>query len=126
MYAIIEEGGRQFKVAEGLRLCIDYRDDLADKVVEEPKKGQKNSSDIVRIAKQGAKVEFDKVLALRNDDGLKIGKPALEGAKVLATVLSVQKGPKLVVQKFRRRKNSRRRTGHRQVFIQVSIDKIEG
>lgn len=104
MYAIIEEGGRQFKVEEGLRLCIDYRDDLAE----------------------GAKVELNKVLAIRTDEGLKIGKPALEGAKVFATVLSVQKGPKLVVQKFRRRKNSKRRTGHREQYTQVIIDKIEG
>ena len=93
MYAIIEDGGRQFKVEEGLRFCIDYRDNV-------------NPDD---------KIDLTNVLAIRTDEGLKIGKPALEGAKVVVKVLNVDKGPKLVVQKFRRRKDSKRRNGHRQV-----------
>jgi large subunit ribosomal protein L21 len=102
MYAIIEEGGRQLKVEEGQELQIDYRDMAA-----------------------GQEVRFERVLAYRDDSGLKVGQPALEGFAVTAEVLGVVQGPKLVVQKFRRRKNYRRRTGHRQIFTQVRIGKIE-
>ncbi len=102
MYAIIEDGSRQYKVEEGQRFCIDYRDSL----------------------NPGDKLELTKVLAVRTDEGLKIGKPALDTAKVEVTVLRVEKGPKLIVQKFRRRKNSKRRNGHREKFTQVVVDKI--
>ncbi|HUT12173.1 MAG TPA: 50S ribosomal protein L21 [Thermoguttaceae bacterium] len=102
MYAIIEDGGRQFKVEEGQQLEIDYRQSSA-----------------------GEPIKFDRVLAYRDDDGLKVGQPVLESATVTAEVLSVGQGPKLVVQKFRRRKNSRTKTGHRQLHTRVRIDKIE-
>ena len=102
MYAIIEESGRQVKVEEGQELRVDF---LAD-------------------SKEGDEIIFDKVLALRNDDGFQIGRPHLESAKVTAEVLGEEKGDKLVVQKFRRRKNSRRRTGHRQTYTRVKISKI--
>jgi large subunit ribosomal protein L21 len=101
MYAIISDGGRQFKVEEGQELDVDYRD-----------------------VSTGDEVTFDRVLAYRDDDGLKVGQPALESAKVVAEVLSVAQGPKLVVQKLRRRKNFRRRTGHRQLYTRVKINKI--
>ena len=104
MYAIIEDGGRQFKVEEGLRFCIDYRDNV-------------NPDD---------KIDLTNVLAIRTDEGLKIGRPALEGAKVVVKVLSVEKGPKLVVQKFRRRKDSKRRNGHRQKYTKVVVEQILG
>ncbi|MGA2256774.1 MAG: 50S ribosomal protein L21, partial [Thermoguttaceae bacterium] len=67
---------------------------------------------------------FERVLAFRDDSGLKIGRPALPDAIVTAKVVSVVQGPKLVVQKFRRRKNYRRRTGHRQLHTRVLIEKI--
>jgi large subunit ribosomal protein L21 len=101
MYAIISEGGRQFKVEEGQELDIDYRDLAA-----------------------GDQVTFDRVLAYRDEEALKVGQPVLEGANVTAEVLSVEQGPKLVVQKFRRRKNYRRKTGHRQLYTRVRISKI--
>lgn len=101
MYAIISEGGRQFKVEEGQEFDIDYRDLAA-----------------------GAEVTFDRVLAVQNDETLKVGQPVVEGASVTAEVISVAQGPKLVVQKFRRRKNSRRKTGHRQLYTRVKINKI--
>jgi large subunit ribosomal protein L21 len=101
MYAIISEGGRQFKVEEGQEFDIDYRD-LAT----------------------GDQVTFDRVLAYRNDAEFKLGQPILEGASVTAEVLSVAQGPKLVVQKYRRRKNYRRKTGHRQLYTRVKINKI--
>jgi large subunit ribosomal protein L21 len=101
MYAIIEDGSRQFQVEEGQQLEIDYRELSA-----------------------GDAVTFDRVLAYRDDNGLRIGRPTLESATVTAKVVSVVQGPKLVIQKFRRRKNERRRTGHRQIHTRVVIDKI--
>ena len=101
MYAIIEDGGRQYKIQEGQEINIDYRD-----------------------ATKGDKVEFARVLAVSSDDGLKVGKPTVDGVSVSAEVLGVQMGKKLYIQKLRRRKNSRRRTGHRQMYTKVKIDKI--
>jgi large subunit ribosomal protein L21 len=63
-------------------------------------------------------------LAYRDDAGLRLGQPMLAGASVTAEVLGPEQGPKLVVQKFRRRKNSRRKTGHRQLYTSVKIEKI--
>ncbi len=102
MYAIIEDGGRQFRVEEGQELEIDYRDTAS-----------------------GEEVKFERVLLGRADDGVKIGAPQIEGASVTAEVLGTSQGKKLVVQKFRRRKNSRRKTGHRQLYTRVKISKIE-
>lgn len=101
MYAIIEDGGRQFKVEEGQEVEIDFRD-----------------------LPGGQEITFDRVLALRSDDGLKVGQPALEAARVTAEVLGLAQGPKLYIQKFRRRKTYHRRTGHRQLYTRVKISKI--
>ena len=101
MYAIIADGGRQYKVEEGQELTVDLRD-----------------------ASTGSEVNFDRVLAYRDDQAIQIGRPILEGAYVTAEVLGVTLGPKLVVQKIRRRKNSRRKTGHRQLQTRVRISKI--
>ncbi len=95
MYAIIVDGGRQYKVTEGQELVIDYRD-----------------------ASSGDALEFGNVIAFSNGSKLDLGSP-LDGAKVTAKVLGVTQGPKLIVQKFRRRKN-----GHRQLFTRVQIEKI--
>ena len=100
-YAIIADGGRQYKVESGQKLEIDYRE-----------------------AEVGSSVVFDRVLAISDDAGFKLGKPTVEGATVTAKVLGDTKGDKIYVQKFRRRKNSKRRTGHRQKYVQVQIDKI--
>jgi large subunit ribosomal protein L21 len=101
-YAIIEDGGRQIKVAEGEEITVDYRD-----------------------LHRGDEVTFDRVLAYRRDDQFKLGLPALESAKVTGEVLGPTQGPKLTVQKFRRRKNSRRKTGHRQLYIRVKVNRID-
>jgi len=101
MYAIIVDGGRQYKVEEGLEFDLDYR--------ETP---------------TGEKLRFDQVLAYGDDAGTKIGQPTLAGATVTAEVLGVGQGPKLVVQKHRRRKNSRRKTGHRQLYTKIRVTKI--
>jgi len=101
MYAIIEDGGRQFKVEEGQELDIDYRELTG-----------------------GSEVVFERILAIRDDEGLQVGTPTLDSASVTAEVLATSQGPKLVVQKLRRRKNSRRKTGHRQMYTRVKIAKI--
>ena len=103
MYAIITDGSRQLKVEEGQVLDIDYRN-----------------------VRAGEKITFDRVLALGGNGAgaSRIGQPVVAGASVAAEVLGPTQGPKLVVQKFRRRKNSRRRTGHRQLHMQVKISKI--
>ena len=101
MYAIIADGGRQYKVEEGQELEIDYRDLPA-----------------------GEQMQFDHVLAYRDDDGVQIGRPNLDGVRVTAEVLGVRMGEKLIVQKLRRRKNSRRKTGHRQMHTRVKIHSI--
>jgi len=103
MYAIIADGGRQYKVEEGQTLEIDYRE-----------------------VEAGSSLTFDQVLAVSGDAGFKLGKPTLSGASVTAKVLGDTKGEKIFVQKFRRRKNSKRRTGHRQKYVKVQIEAIAG
>jgi large subunit ribosomal protein L21 len=101
MYAIIEDGQRQFKVEEGQEIDVDYRDLPA-----------------------GEELKFERVLAYRDDESFHVGQPHVASAVVTAKVVSLVQGPKLVVQKFRRRKNERRRTGHRQMYTRVVIEKI--
>ena len=104
MYAIIADGGRQYRVEEGQELAIDFRETSA-----------------------GDQVTFDRVLAVSDGAGdLKLGTPLVDGASVQAEVIGAEKGEKLVVQKLRRRKNSRRKTGHRSVYTRVKIAKISG
>lgn len=101
MYAIISESGRQYKVEEGQVVDVDYRD-----------------------LTTGEQLTFDRVLAVGSGEGLKIGAPLVEGASVTAEVVGVQMGEKLTIQKFRRRKTYRKRTGHRQMYTRVRISKI--
>ena len=101
MYAIIADGGRQYRVEEGQLLVVDYRD-----------------------VESGSEIRFDRVLAVSGDAGVKIGTPMVTGATVTAEVIGPEHGPKLTVQKFRRRKNYRRRTGHRQIHTRVKIRSI--
>lgn len=103
MYAIIVDGGRQYRVEPGMEVDVDYRE----------------------IA-QGESIRFGRVLAVGGDDGLKLGSPTLDGAEVTASVLGPKREKKIYVQKFRKRKNSRTRTGHRQWMTRVRIDEIVG
>ena len=77
-------------------------------------------------AEKGSTIDFDKVLAVSGDAGLTIGSPHVAGAIVSAEVIGPKLGKKLVIQKIRRRKNSRRKTGHRQMHLEVKIGKISG
>ena len=103
MYAIIADGGRQYKVEQGQILEIDFR-----------------------AVNAGDEITFDCVLAVSSDKGFQLGKPTVEGASVSAKVIGETKGDKIYVQKFRRRKNSKRRTGHRQKYVKVQIGAIAG
>jgi large subunit ribosomal protein L21 len=103
MYAIIHTSGHQIKVVEGQEVQIDFQEGLAE----------------------GAEIVFDRVLAAGEGALMKFGKPVLAGASVTGTVIGDQKGEKLVVQKFRRRKNSKRKTGHRQTYTAVKINTIK-
>jgi large subunit ribosomal protein L21 len=103
MYAIIETGGKQYRVSEGDVLRVE-----------------KLSADV------GESVELDKVLVLSKDDGLQVGKPWLEGSKVTAKVLQHGKADKIIVFKYKPKKNYRIKQGHRQPFTEIQIEKIEG
>jgi large subunit ribosomal protein L21 len=100
-YAIVADGGRQYRVMEGQELEIDFRHLPA-----------------------GSEVVFDEVLAVSRAGKLTLGAPMVKGAKVKAEVVGLVQGDKIYVQKFRRRKNYRRRTGHRSVSTKVRIASI--
>jgi large subunit ribosomal protein L21 len=102
MYAIIAADGRQYKVSEGQILDVDFREE----------------------AKEGDKISFDMVLLVSGSEGVKVGQPTLSGATVSAEVLGLEMGEKVYIQKIRRRKNYRRRTGHRQTYTRVRIEAI--
>lgn len=102
VYAVIEDSGQQFRVGEGDVLDVDLRE-TAD----------------------GSTIEFDRVLLVSHEGDVKIGTPLVAGAKVVAEVLDAEhKGLKTQTFRKRRRKASRRKTGHRQKFVQVRITKI--
>lgn len=102
MYAIVETGGKQYRVAPGDVIDVERLD-----------------------ASKGDVVELDKVRLVAGDDGVKVGKPLIEGAKVTARVTAVGKQPKILVFKYKPKKNYRRRYGHRQPFTRLVIEKIE-
>ena len=100
MYAVIETGGKQYKVAEGYSIKIEKID-----------------------AEIGSSVTFDQVLAVNNGE-LSIGCPTVEGATVSATVEKVGKGKKVIVYKYKSKTGYHKKNGHRQLYTQVKIDKI--
>lgn len=103
MYAIIADGGRQYRVEEGQELTIAYRDVPA-----------------------GEKLSFGDVLAVSGGDAVKLGSPTVSGASVTAEVLGLEQGPKINIRKLRRRKNFRKQTGHRAMYTRVRISSIAG
>ncbi|MBS4022919.1 MAG: 50S ribosomal protein L21 [Dethiobacter sp.] len=102
MYAIIETGGKQYRVEEGSILNVE-----------------------LLTAEVGSEVGFEKVLAVKKDNKLQVGQPYLDGATVSGKVLDHGKGKKIIVFKFKAKKNYRRKQGHRQPFTRILIDKIE-
>lgn len=108
MYAIVEQGGKQFKVSQGDCINIDLAEVSADAEV----------------------LEMDKVLFISDGEKITVGKPYIDGAKVVAKFKktaadAVVKGPKLYPMTFRRRKNSACRIGHRQKYMEVVIEEIK-
>ena len=101
MFAIITTGGKQYKVNEGDVIFIEKLD-----------------------VEAGEKVTFDKVLALSNDNGFTAGAPYVEGASVEASVVKNGKGKKIHVLKYKPKKDSKKKIGHRQPYTKVQIEKI--
>jgi large subunit ribosomal protein L21 len=101
MFAVIKTGGKQYRVAAGDVLEVE-----------------------LVAGEAGATIEFDKVLAVGGEQGVKLGKPFLAGAKVTAEVIGRTRGEKLIIFKKRRRQNSRRKNGHRQDYLSVKITNI--
>jgi large subunit ribosomal protein L21 len=102
MYAIIATDGKQYKVQTGDEIQVDLRED----------------------AKEGDTITFDRVLLVAGEGGVKVGRPDVAGASVSGEVMGLEMGEKLTIQKYRRRKNYRRRTGHRQMYTRVRIGEI--
>lgn len=103
MFAIVEDGSRQYRVEEGATVTVDFRAD----------------------GNVGDALSFERVLLANGGGASVIGQPAIDGATVEGEIVEAEhKGPKLEVQKIRRRKNSRRHTGHRQKHTIVKITKI--
>ncbi|QSA97351.1 50S ribosomal protein L21 [Methylococcus sp. EFPC2] len=103
MYAVIQTGGKQYRVKQGETLKVETLN-----------------------AEAGQQVEFDQVLLIQSDSGITVGKPYVEGGKVTATVKSHGRHKKVHIIKFRRRKHYMRRAGHRQNYTEVQITGISG
>ena len=102
MYAVIETGGKQYRVQEG---------------------------DVISVEKlgliEGDKYSFDQVLMVSTESGVKAGNPVVEGALVEATVVEEGRGPKVVVYKYKPKKTYHKTNGHRQYFTKLKIDSIK-
>jgi len=101
IYALIETGGKQYKVIEGQTLVIDR---LAEK--------------------EGSRIKLDKVLLLSDGNKVTVGKPYVDGARVMAIVKKNGKGDKIIIFKYKSKVRYRRKNGHRQLFTKVDIDRI--
>ena len=103
MYAIVEINGQQFKVEQGMKLYVHH----------------------IKDVEAGKTVEFDKVLLVDKEGAVTVGAPTVEGAKVVVEVVNpLVKGDKVIVFKMKRRKDSRKKNGHRSHFTQVEIKTI--
>ena len=103
VFAVIETGGKQYKVNEGDVLFVEKLD-----------------------VNEGDKVTFDKVLAVSGNAGFVVGAPYVDGATVVANVVKNGKGKKIDVIKYKAKKNEKKKIGHRQPYTKVQIDKING
>jgi len=101
MYAVIQTGGKQYRVEEGTTLKIEKLE-----------------------LGEGDNIEFDNVLMIKSDDATKIGQPFVEGGKVTASVVSQGRHKKVKIIKFKRRKHHMKQMGHRQYYTEVQITGI--
>ena len=102
MYAVLATGGKQFRVKEGDVIYVEKLD-----------------------AEVESTVELNEVLAVGTEDGIKVGTPVVEGAKVVAKVAAQGKAKKVIVFKYKSKKDYRRKNGHRQPYTKLVIEKIE-
>lgn len=102
MYAIIETGGKQYRVKEGDILKVEKLD-----------------------AEAGSTIELTPVLAVKKGEELILGTPCIEGAKAIVRVLDHGKGEKIIVFKYKPKKNYRRKQGHRQPYTRIQVERIE-
>ncbi len=103
MYAVIETGGKQYRVQEGDVLFIE------------------------KVAgNEGESLSFDKILLVSNGEEVKVGKPYVDGVTVTGNIVEHGKARKIVVYKFKRKKDYRKKQGHRQPYTKVKIEKING
>ncbi len=101
MYAVIETGGKQYRVAAG------------------------DTIEVERLrAEAGSQIEIDRVLMVAGDTGVAIGTPVVTGARVVATVTEHLRGPKLTIFKFKAKKRYRKHAGHKQSYTRVKVDEI--
>ena len=103
MYAVIQTGGKQYRVQQGDVIYVEKIDAQADETVT-----------------------FEKVLLVGEGESVKVGTPAVEGAKVEGKVLGQVKGQKIIVYKYKAKKNERKKQGHRQPYTKVEITAING
>ncbi|MEO5344152.1 MAG: 50S ribosomal protein L21 [Gammaproteobacteria bacterium SHHR-1] len=103
MYAVIQTGGKQYRVAPGDTVRVEKLD-----------------------AETGASVELDKVLMLAKDDDIRVGTPYVDGGRVSATIKAHGRHKKVKIIKFRRRKHHMKRQGHRQWYTELEINEING
>lgn len=103
MYAVIETGGKQYRVQEGDVLFIE------------------------KVAgNEGESLNFDKILLVSNGEEVKVGKPYVDGVTVTGNIVEHGKARKIIVYKFKRKKDYRKKQGHRQPYTKVKIEKING
>ena len=100
-YAIVEDGGKQYRAVEGVTIDVDRFP-----------------------AEEGEQIDLERVLLVADDDEVMIGTPFVAGAKVQATVVSQVKGPKVVVFKYKPKQRYRSKKGHRQQYTRIMIDTI--
>ncbi len=102
MYAVVRTGGKQVRVAPGESLRVEKLEGAV-----------------------GDPIELNEVLLVGGDEGTRIGAPLVEGAKVVGTIAAQGRGPKLVIFKMKRRKGYRRKQGHRQLYTEIRVERIE-
>ena len=103
MYAVVRTGGKQIRVIPGQSVRVE-----------------KLAGDV------GESIELSEVLLVGGEGDVRVGTPTLDGAKVIGTITAQARHPKIIIFKMKRRKGSRTKSGHRQAFTEVHIDKIEG
>lgn len=101
-YAVVESGGKQYRAVEGETIDVD-----------------------LLPVEAGQEINLDSVLLVVNEEAISVGTPVVQGARVKATVVDHVKGPKIVVFKYRPKKRIRVKTGHRQRYTRLKVEKIE-